>query len=392
MHRKSLLGIIESLLWTNNTSSLEGIIWPKVIAQVEEMRNKVLALENNINDFSEIHFNSDDTIEIFQDNIYILDELLSKSLITTPKQLENLVRLLNNMLDYITQNIETILSLESVKLNNVKNSFRTIQTIIKSKITLNSEWLTQVIDRYVEVYSYIIPNLPHYLNPKKHTEYINNMDLDDFNDSNKTIFTNMIQDLKNICSQVIENTDSFKNLQENQLYELQHSLENLLIVINSKLSEIDTKEEINRESLIFPKTTFSIMLGTINKAKEKVLRYIKVKEVERNIKSHIETFPTIEKESIMNNIEPYKNFIEQINKVHKYITIHSDILSEMNHNYIQEIKIFLNDIKEKLDYIIEKHNTNNTEHTKFFYPANRLSTLITWLIEKLEFNQISFQN
>ncbi len=393
MRRKDLLGIINSLLGTNNTCSLESIITPDVIVQVEKMRDDVvLALENNTNNLSEINFTPNDTIDDFQKKIYSLDEILSEITIKTEEQLENLVVGLNNMLDYITHNKEIILSLESIKLNNIKNNFRAIQTIIKNKITINSEWLNQIINRYNQVYSYIIPSLPHFINPKKQTDYLNDLDFENFNNDNKTTFTTMIQDLRNICSQVIENTDSFKNLQENELYELQHSLEKLLNVINTKLYEIDTKKEVNTDNLFFPKSALTIMLGTIKKTKEKVIRSIRKKEVEKDLKSHIETFPDIKKESIMDNIGPYKKFIAQINEIYNFIIGNKDILWEINQEYIIEIIKLLKDIKEKLDYVITEHNPNNIEHIKFFFPANRLSTLIDWLIEKLDFSQVSFQN
>lgn len=152
--KQKLLGIINSLLWTN-ISSLEGIIWPKVLRQIAEIKDNLQKIENTDNDLWKIHFNSDDTIDDFQINIYLFDGLLSNHSIKSEVQLDALVKLLDDMLDYITNNKDIILALESIKLTNIKNSFRAIQTIINHKITFNSKILTQLID----VYSLIIPSL-----------------------------------------------------------------------------------------------------------------------------------------------------------------------------------------------------------------------------------------
>lgn len=386
MRRVNLLGIIESLLKTN-TTSLEGIIWPKVLIQVEEMRDKVLALEKNIHDLSKINFTPNDSIDSFQENIYFLDEALSNYSITSQEQIDSLVSLLNNMLDYITTNKNHILSLEWVKLNNIKNSFRAIQGIVKSQITLSSDWLTQVITRYTQVYSYIIPKLPTFVNTKIQTDYLNDLSFENFNNENKSVFIIMTQDLRNICQQVLEDTDNFKKLDEWELNELQYSLEKLINVIGSKLFELDNKKYANSDNLTFPKSSLTLMMITINKTKEKVIRSIKRKEIENNIKSQIKTFPDLEKESLMKDFVHYKNFINKIDEIYNFIISNKNVLWEMNKDYIIEIKIFLESIKEKLDYIIEQNKANNTDHLKFLFPANRLSTVIKWLIEKLDLNQ-----
>lgn len=120
--------------------------------------------------------------------------------------------------------------------------------------------------------------------------------------------------------------------------------------------------------------------------------YIKIKEVERNIKLHIDEFPKIEKESIMDKIDPYKNFIAQIDSINNYLLSNDNILRDLDPDYINDIRLFLYEIKEKLDYVIEQHNPNKTDHIKYYFPANRLSAVIELLIEKLGFKKSAFQN
>lgn len=390
MPKRNLLEIIDSFLWVN-PSSLERIIWPNVIKQIEEIRDRTLAVENNNNNLSKINFNSDDNIDIFQENIYLLDETLTTISIKSEEQLNTVLLLLNNMLDYIVSKKDEILALEWVKLQNIKNNFRAIQYIIKSKIDLQSQELTQVITRFNQLYPHIIPPLPVSINTEEQANYFNNLNFKNFDESEIKVFKTMINNLENICNQVINNTDNFKKIQEKELYELQYSLENLLNTISSKLYEIEVKN-YNNENLSLPKIALNKIIWTINNAKEKVKHYLKIKEVKRNIRLHINEFPKIEKKSIMNKIDPYKDFINQIDNINNYLLSNDSILCDLEPNYINEILLFLHWIKEKLDYVIEKHNPNNTDHLKYFFPANRLSAVIKWLIEKLEFKQSSFQN
>lgn len=391
MPKINFLDLIDSFLRDYNTSN-NAVIWPEVLKQVKAMRERVLTIENNINDLSKIHFNKNDTIDSFQENIYFLDESISNYSITSQEQLANLVKLVNNMLDYITFNKDDILALEWVKLNNVKNSFRAIQTVISSKITIDCDWLNQIINRYNQIYSYIIPKLPTFVNTKVQTEYLDNLSFENFDNDNKKIFITMIQDLRNVCQQVLENTDTFKKLDEWELNELQYSLEKLLTIISSKLLELDTRKNSNSDNLIFPRSSLTTLIITINKTKEKVIRSIKRKVIEKNLKSHIENFPVLEKESLTKDIDIYKNFIEQTDKVYNFIIVNKDILWEIDKDYIIEIKNFLENIKDKLDYVLKQQNPNNTDHLKFSFPAKRLLSIITWLIEKLGFNEVSFQN
>lgn len=382
MRNANLLDIIESLL--ENPSSIKNIIWPKAIAQVEEIRNNVITIENYSFNLTEIHFNLEDNIDSFQENLYFLDETLSNHPINSQEQLDNLIIVINNMLDYITNNKNDILTLEWVKLHNVKNSFRAIQNIIKSEIKLSSSWLEQTKKHYSQVYWYIIPNLPSSVNTELQTEFLSNLNFDNFDNNNKKLFINMIQDLRNICQQVIENTDNFKNLNELELNELHYSLEKLLNIINLKLNELINRKQANLDNLGLPKSSLVTMIKIVDKSKEKVIWAIKRKKVEKKIKNHIESFPNLEKEILIKDINLYKNFIAEIHNIYNFISLNNDILSEIDKEYIIEFKIFLEEIKEKLNYVISQGNPNNTDYLKFLFPANRVLTIIKSLIERLD--------
>lgn len=193
MPKRNLLEIIDSFLWIN-PSLLEKIIWPNVIKQIEEIRDRTLAIENNHN-LNKINFNLGDNLDVFQKNIYLLDETLTTIPIKTQDQLYKVLWLLNNMLDYIESKKDEILLLEWVKLENIKNNFRAIQYIIKSKIDLPSNLLTHVITRFDQLYPYIIPPLPISINTEEQTNYFNNLNFKIFDESNKKVFKTMIQNL-----------------------------------------------------------------------------------------------------------------------------------------------------------------------------------------------------
>lgn len=349
--------------------------------------------------FQEVNFDSNIDIDLFYKYLDTFIGVINNYKIHNKSELNEILKLINDINSYIKLNKEIILNSDVSKLTWLKIDFMKIHELMENRISfINFLWaweinqiLNKINNEFKDTYYLFVPpnskELPKEVNPLSLVKQLRN-DSDIYRDPKK--FKVTFEKLKIICVKLAYNQEnSLSDLNHSQLKELIGYLELLSDQIETTLKQSDKKWiwESHKRQLFYFSNVY------LTKAKLKVRKKLEKIEFPAKISRHYELLKnhwinnkfensTINK--LGTNNDTFAQFKGTFLEFQKYLLMTENLLNEIDWNKLIELKEVLITLKTILLNIIEINKNRWILWQKIYFNAWLILKFIDWFMVKNE--------